>query len=96
MTNAIKYGKHSGNVLINWDSDTRILSVKDDGIGIAASDINHVFDQFFRADESRGSTIKGNGLGLSIAKKIADLQGILLTVKSEIGSGTVFSLYFPV
>lgn len=96
VTNAIKYGKHSGNVLINWDPDTRILSVKDDGIGIAEADINHVFDQFFRADESRGSTIKGNGLGLSIAKKIADLQGIRLTVRSEIGSGTVFSLHFPV
>lgn len=95
LNNAIKYGKPQGHVFLNWDKTSRMLSVKDDGIGIPAKDLPHIFNRFYRADESRSSAVKGNGLGLSIVKKLADLQHIVLNVESELGKGTTFMLQFP-
>ncbi|MDO9275573.1 MAG: ATP-binding protein [Lutibacter sp.] len=94
VINAIKYGKDNGNIFISWDSALKTLSVKDDGIGIAAGHLPHIFNSFYRTDESRSSTIKGNGLGLSIVKKLADFQHILLSVTSELGIGSNFTLQF--
>ena len=95
LNNAIKYGKPQGHVFLNWDKTSRVLSVKDDGIGIPAKDLPHIFNRFYRADESRSSAVKGNGLGLSIVRKLADLQHITLRVESEPGKGTTFMLQFP-
>lgn len=95
LNNAIKYGKPQGHVFLNWDKTSRMLSVKDDGIGIPAKDLPHIFNRFYRADESRSSAVKGNGLGLSIVRKLADLQHITLRVESEPGKGTTFMLQFP-
>lgn len=95
LNNAIKYGKPQGHVFLNWDKTSRVLSVKDDGIGIPEKDLPHIFNRFYRADESRSSAVKGNGLGLSIVKKLADLQHIVLNVESELGKGTTFMLQFP-
>lgn len=95
LNNAIKYGKPQGHIFLNWDKTSRMLSVNDDGIGIPAKDLPHIFNRFYRADESRSSAVKGNGLGLSIVKKLADLQHITLRVESEPGKGTSFMLQFP-
>lgn len=95
LNNAIKYGKPQGHVFLNWDKTSRMLSVKDDGIGIPAKDLPHIFNRFYRADESRSSAVKGNGLGLSIVKKLADLQHITLRVESDPAKGTSFMLQFP-
>ena len=95
VSNAIKYGKEYGNIFIRWNEDLKILSVKDDGIGILAQNLPNLFDRFYRADESRSSVIKGNGLGLSIVKKLCDLQGIKIVVESQPKEGSTFTLHFP-
>jgi signal transduction histidine kinase len=70
------------------------LEVEDDGIGIAAEDLPFIFDRFYRADPSR-SLVEGSGLGLSIARWIADTHEAKLTVQSEPQLGTVCQLAFP-
>lgn len=95
VSNAIKYGKESGNIFIVWNEDLKTLSVRDDGIGISAQNLPHLFDRFYRADESRSSVIKGNGLGLSIVKKLCDLQSIKIIVESQPNEGSTFTLTFP-
>lgn len=94
VINAIKYGNPNGNVFLVWDAALKTLSVKDDGIGISDEDLPHIFDNFYRTDESRSSTIQGNGLGLSIVKKLAELQHIKIGVKSQLGKGSIFTLQF--
>ncbi|HKI88127.1 MAG TPA: HAMP domain-containing sensor histidine kinase [Draconibacterium sp.] len=94
VNNAIKYGKQNGHVLVKWNENTRILSVEDDGIGISQKDIPHIFNRFYRADESRSSVVEGSGLGLSIVQKLAELQHITLHVTSHEDEGTAFSLQF--
>ncbi len=95
LSNAIKYGKENGCILLNWDITSKSLSVKDDGIGISSEVLPHIFSRFFRADESRSSAVSGNGLGLSIAKRLAELQHIILFAESEPGKGSTFTLQFP-
>lgn len=94
VSNAMKYGKENGALFISWNSTLNSLSIKDDGIGISAKDVPNIFNRFYRADESRSSFIKGNGLGLSIVKKLTDLQDITLSVKSDLGIGSTFTLQF--
>jgi signal transduction histidine kinase len=95
LSNSIKYGKENGNVYLHWNESLRTLSVKDDGIGISANDLSNIFNRFYRADESRSSVIKGNGLGLSIVKKLCELQKISLTVESTLHQGSTVTLNFP-
>jgi two-component system heavy metal sensor histidine kinase CusS len=94
VSNAIKYGKENGNVFVSWDETKKTLSVKDDGQGIPETDLPHIFDRFYRVDESRSSEVKGNGLGLSIVKELAEIQQIALTVSSQPGTGSTFTLQF--
>ncbi|MDZ4146776.1 MAG: HAMP domain-containing sensor histidine kinase [Flavobacteriaceae bacterium] len=95
VVNAVKYGKNNGNIFVIWNPDFHTLDIKDDGIGIASEHLPNIFNSFYRTDESRSSTIKGNGLGLSIVKKLSEIQNITLTVKSEVGVGSTFTLQFP-
>jgi len=92
--NAIKYNRPNGNIFCSWHSVTHSLTIKDEGIGIAATQIPFLFDRFYRADNSRSSHIPGNGLGLSIVKKLCDLQSISITVESVEAVGTSFTLHF--
>jgi signal transduction histidine kinase len=69
------------------------IDVADDGIGISAADLPHVFERFFRADRSR--TGSGNGLGLALARRIVELHGGALTVDSELGVGSTFTVRLP-
>ncbi|MBP5159283.1 MAG: HAMP domain-containing histidine kinase, partial [Lachnospiraceae bacterium] len=71
-----------------------LLSVRDDGIGIAMEDQERVFNRFFRVDPSR-SDIEGTGLGLSIVKEIADIHGATVSLKSRLGEGSEFAVRFP-
>jgi signal transduction histidine kinase len=73
----------------------KTLSIKDDGIGISAKNLPNIFNRFYRADESRSSAIKGNGLGLSIVKKLSDFQNINLSADSQLDQGSTFMLQFP-
>ncbi|HSN61647.1 MAG TPA: HAMP domain-containing sensor histidine kinase, partial [Ferruginibacter sp.] len=92
--NAIKYNRPNGNIYCLWDSIKNSLTIKDEGIGIAAAQLPFLFDRFYRADNSRSSHIPGNGLGLSIVKKLCDLQSINITVESAEGIGSSFTLHF--
>ena len=94
LNNAIKYGIENGNIFLDWNQKLRILSVHDDGIGISAEQLPNVFNRFYRSDESRSSQVRGNGLGLSIVKKLADLQHITLTATSQIDKGSTFTIEF--
>jgi signal transduction histidine kinase len=94
VNNAIKYGKQNGRIFLNWDEEAKTLFIEDDGIGISGKDLPHIFNRFYRADESRSSVIEGNGLGLSIVQKLAGLQNIKLNVVSEEGKGSSFSIHF--
>lgn len=94
ISNAIKYGKDNGHVLIGWDHNMQILSIEDNGIGISQQHLPNIFNRFYRADESRSSTTKGSGLGLSIVQKLATLQNIKLKVSSIEGKSTTFFLHF--
>lgn len=71
------------------------MKVSDEGIGIDAADQSRIFDRFFRSDKSRTRTVGGHGLGLSIAKWITSIHGGTITVESEIGKGSTFTVQIP-
>ena len=98
LDNAIKYSKEGGEVTLATKSQNKktIVTVKDTGVGIAKTDLPHIFDRFYRADLSRSKGhSSGYGLGLSIAQKIADSHRAEIAVKSKLGSGSTFVVSFP-
>src|SRR4051812_31123878 len=101
VTNAIKYTPRGGRVEISVtrrSSDEIVIVVRDTGIGIAANDLPHVFDRFWRADRvrSRASERGGFGLGLAIAQWIVQAHGGTITVQSRLGRGSIFTVQLPV
>lgn len=97
LDNAIKYSPKGSKITLHAGMSARrvVMSVRDEGEGIATADLPHIFDRFYRADSSRSkSKTSGHGLGLSIARKIAELHHADLTVKSAPGKGTTFTLAF--
>ena len=93
IDNAIKYSPPGSTVVIRLDG--QMLSVVDQGIGIAKQDQANIFDRFYRSDKARTrGHSSGYGLGLAIAKAVADKNGYQLSVKSELGQGSTFSLHF--
>jgi two-component system heavy metal sensor histidine kinase CusS len=92
--NSIKYGHEGGNITCIWSTETRTLSIQDDGPGIPAEDLPKIFDRFYRADASRSARVQGTGLGLSIAQRLAELLRIGLQVESRPGEGTHWTLVF--
>lgn len=95
ISNAIKYNKTGGNIYITWNKSNRLLSITDEGIGIEADKLHLIFNRFYRVDDSRNSQIQGNGIGLSIVKRVCDILNIILTVNSKENKGTIFQLQFP-
>lgn len=97
LDNALKYTPPPGKieVLLNATGKLATVLVRDSGTGISATDLPHIFDRFYRADPSR-SQIEGAGLGLAIAKWIAEIHHAHLTVTSELKLGTAFRLDLPV
>ncbi|MEK7168823.1 MAG: HAMP domain-containing sensor histidine kinase [Patescibacteria group bacterium] len=89
LDNAIKYG---GGKEISLSLRNKILKITDHGIGIPEEDLPHVFDRFFRGDKARSHD--GYGLGLSIAKQIADNHNAKIKVESKLGFGTTFKVIF--
>lgn len=98
LDNSIKYSSKKSQITLTSKNTDKsiIISVADQGNGIADEDIPHIFDRFFRVDASRSKTnVKGYGLGLAIAKHIVSLHQGKITVKSKVGRGTIFSVQLP-
>jgi two-component system, OmpR family, sensor kinase len=99
VTNAIKYTPAGGKVELGLGQhpDTMTFAVRDTGIGIAAADVDHIFERFWRADRvrSRLSERGGFGLGLAISQWIAQAHGGTLTAASRLGRGTLFTVTLP-
>jgi PAS domain S-box-containing protein len=95
--NAIAYTPNGGSITISTRiQDKRIfLSIEDTGIGIDATDLPHIFERFYRADQARSTNTGGNGLGLSIVKRIVEEHRGHIDVKSEINKGTCFMVSLP-
>ncbi|MDT8715378.1 two-component sensor histidine kinase [Clostridium sp. 19966] len=94
LSNALKYTPKGGEVqvFIGEDKEYILVKVRDNGIGIAEKDISHVFDRFYRADESRNRKTGGSGIGLTIAKAIVDAHRGTFKVESKVGEGTEFTV----
>jgi signal transduction histidine kinase len=98
LDNAIKYSPENSSIVIVGDKDQKLgsISVQDNGQGIRATDIPHIFDRFYRADHARTITnIQGYGLGLSIAQKLATHNHGTLQVQSTRSKGSTFTLSLP-
>lgn len=96
--NAIKYTPEKGEIWVNvyCERDLVIINVEDNGIGIPASDLNRIFERFYRVDKARSRQMGGTGLGLAIAKEIAVMHGGDITVRSKLGKGTSVFIELPV
>jgi signal transduction histidine kinase len=97
IDNATKYTPERGSVRVDLSTNDGFAKfrVSDTGIGIAPPDLPHIFDRFWRADKARSRSQGGAGLGLSIAKWIAETHAGSVSVESEPGKGSVFSLHVP-
>jgi signal transduction histidine kinase len=97
LENAIAYTPQSGEIQVNLSKQENFLEINitDTGIGIAAEDLEHIFERFWRADRARNRRSGGSGLGLSIAQAIAHRHGAVINVSSAIGLGSCFSVKFP-
>ncbi len=96
ITNAIKYTP-KGDVLVDITGDDKsiTISVEDSGVGIPAEDIPHLFQKFYRVDNSDTREIGGTGLGLFLCRKLAETMGGHLRVESTHGQGSTFFLDIP-
>ena len=97
LRNAIVYNKSGGSVTVRNGMENGLawFEVEDSGHGIPNEKLDHVFERFFRADESRNAHTGGAGLGLAICKAIMEAHGGDIRVKSELGVGTSFRVEWP-
>lgn len=95
LSNAIKYTNEHGVVTVEVRRTATELQVRfeDTGVGMSQDAISHIFERFYRQDKSRA--IEGNGLGLSIVKRIIDLHHYKIDVESQEDVGSVFTVYIP-
>jgi PAS domain S-box-containing protein len=94
--NAIKHSPPGGTVRLSAEpgADRVALAVTDQGPGIGADELDHVFERFYRADSARGGA--GTGLGLAIARELVEAHGSTIEVESPAGGGTTFRFTLPV
>ena len=96
LVNACKYAPGARQTWRTWSDGGRTqLSVRDDGPGIAAMDIPHVFERFYRGEKARAREDGGSGLGLAIVQALARAQGGDASIESEEGRGTTVTVWFP-
>jgi signal transduction histidine kinase len=98
ITNAVKYSRDErwiglrARLVDSPDGQQVQISVSDRGIGIASEDVGHIFEPFYRSPSARRSQIHGTGLGLALAKQVAESMGGTVTVASQPGRGSTFTL----
>ena len=100
ISNALRSTESGGNIVISAEmegADALAISIVDDGIGIAATDLPHVFDRFYRTDQSRSRMIEGTGLGLAITRAIVEAHGGTISIASDgLGQGANVNMYLSV
>ena len=96
VENGVRYNNNGGKVDVNIEDNKEfvLLSVIDDGVGIAEDDQRRVFERFYRADKSRSRETGGTGLGLAIVKHVAEMYGAEITLTSTLGLGTAVTVKF--
>ena len=99
LSNAINYTEAGANIVLKAGLDSEgalAISIIDDGIGIHAADLPHVFDRFYRTDQSRSRGISGTGLGLAITRAIVEAHGGTIAVTSDgLGQGVTVTCRLP-
>jgi signal transduction histidine kinase len=98
LDNAVKYSNGNKNieVTVRGSSDEVSIAVRDHGIGIAAAERKKIFEKFYRVGSGLVHDIKGSGLGLSIVEHVAKAHGGHVTVESEVGEGSTFTIVLPI
>ncbi|RLU44604.1 two-component sensor histidine kinase [Streptococcus iniae] len=97
LTNAVRYTDEGGSITISSQclQKSIALSISDTGIGISQLEIDRIFERFYRVNKGRSRQSGGTGLGLSIVKELSQLLGGQVSVKSQLGRGSQFTLEFP-
>lgn len=97
LDNAIRYTSDGGAITVTvlGDGDEAAISVADTGEGIPSRDIERVFERFYRVDSARSRATGGTGLGLSIVKHVAERHGGSVSLDSELGVGSTFTIRLP-
>jgi two-component system phosphate regulon sensor histidine kinase PhoR len=103
LDNAMKYGKRGGEIKLSASAapDSRfapggvVISVADDGAGIPREHIPRLTERFYRVDKGRSRAVGGTGLGLAIVKHVVNRHRGRLAIDSELGKGTVFTIWLP-
>lgn len=97
VENAIKYTASGGGIWVNvrGDGDRVLINVTDTGIGISPDDLKHIFQKFYRADNSQTRAVGGTGLGLYLVKQRVEAMGGKVWAESSFGEGSTFYLSFP-
>lgn len=92
FSNAVKFTENGGSIAVSMylEGDCCIVKVADTGCGISKETGRHIFDKFYQGDTSRSS--QGNGLGLSLVKRVIDIVGGEISVESEVGKGSTFTV----
>jgi two-component system, sensor histidine kinase ChiS len=98
LSNAFKFTTENGAVSLNLRADNNqqaIISVSDTGIGIPSDQLNHVFDRFYQVDNSQTREYEGSGIGMALAKELVELHQGTITLESEFGKGSTFTVRLP-
>jgi signal transduction histidine kinase len=97
IDNAVKYSEPEQPVLLNLETkeNTALLAVRDYGIGIPFAQQSRIFERFYRVDDARSRSTGGTGLGLPIVKTLVEGMNGKITVTSQLGVGTTFTVSFP-
>lgn len=94
VTNAIKYNKLGGKLIVSVNASDKSLSVSDTGVGIKQSEVDKIFERFYMVDKGRNRENDSSGIGLSIVKDICNYYNLKIEVHSELDKGSTFTIFF--